>query len=308
MAAAVLWATLGIAGKTLYAAGAQPLAVIGWRAIIAAVILLAVLAVRAPRRLRIPLAEAPFFALFGLAVAGNYACYFLSLQRVPVAVAIILLYTYPAFTALAARVLFNERLTRAKAVAIALSFVGIVLVAGGGRGLTTTLDGLGFLLGLGAGLTMAAYALMGKRASARHSPWTTAFYSFAFAALWLAVARGSDLMAVRGYSPAMWGGLLYLGAGPTLLAYGLFLWAIGRLEVSRAGVWTTLEPPIAALLAFAVLGESISPVQVLGSGVVLLGVVILQRRSPPRPGEAGSGPGAARGLSASSPSPKHSGG
>lgn len=248
---------------------------IGWRAAIAGVVLLGALAVRAPGRLRVPAREIPFFALFGLVVAGNYACYFLALQRVPVAVAIILLYTYPAFTALAARVLFNEPLTGRKILAVALTFAGIVLIAVGGNAPSMRVSPAGLLLGLGSGLTMAAYGLMGKRATRRFSPWTTACYSFAAAAVWLTLVRSQEMAGALAYAPAMWAGLLYLAVGPTLLAYGLFLWAVQRVDVSRVSVWTTLEPPISSLLALVVLGEAISPSQGLGGLVILAGVMTM---------------------------------
>lgn len=98
LAAAFLWATLGIGGKGLYAAGAAPMLVVAWRALLAALVLGGVLAVRAPRLLGLPARAVPFFAAYGLVVAANYACYFLALRHTTVAVAIVLLYTYPAFT------------------------------------------------------------------------------------------------------------------------------------------------------------------------------------------------------------------
>lgn len=276
LGATFLWATMGPAGKALYAAGAQPITIVGWRAVLASLALCGVLAARAPRLLRLPAGEIPFFAAYGLVVAANYTCYFLALQRVPVAVAITLLYTYPAFTTLAARGLFGESLTPRKILAVILTFVGVTLVAGAAGGPWMHVDTAGALFGLGAGLTMAAYGLLGKRATVGLSPWTTALYSFAFAAAWFAVARPMDLLAALAYSPIAWAGLAYLALSPTLLAYGLFLWAIQRIEVSRASVWTTLEPPVAAILALVLIGETIEMAQTLGIALVVLGVGTLQ--------------------------------
>lgn len=276
--AAFLWATLGIAGKALYAAGAQPMTVVAWRALLAALALLIALALRAPGLLRVPRSELRFFALFGLVVAANYACYFLALRHVPVAVAIILLYTYPALVVVAAHLLFGETFGPGRWLALGLTFAGIVLVVAGGRPEALRLSGSGIVLGLGAAVTMAAYSLLGKRAGRAFSPWTTALYSFSFAALWLAAAQGQRLAQALAYTPAMWVGLLYLALGPTLMGYGLFLWAIQRIEVGRASVWTTLEPPVAALLAFAILGEQVDAVQMAGGALILLGVALVQRR------------------------------
>lgn len=293
IAATSLWATLGVAGKALYAGGAQPLVVVAWRALLAAAALLAALAVWAPALLRIPASEAPFFALYGFVAAANYACYFLALRHTTVAVAIVLLYTYPAFTSIAARLLYGEALDAAKVLALVLTFAGVILVARGQDPRALQLDAAGIAFGLGAGITMAAYGLLGKRATTIHSPWTTALYAFAFATGWLALAQGPRLAGALAFAPAMWVGLLYMAVGPTLLSYGLFLWAIQRIEVSRASLWTTLEPPVAALLAFIFLGETVDAVQGAGCALILAGIVILQgsRASarqvdqPPQPGE-----------------------
>ncbi|MDR7521517.1 MAG: EamA family transporter [Armatimonadota bacterium] len=277
-AAAFLWATLGVAGRALYAAGAEPLVVVAWRAILAVLVLGAGLAILGPGLPRLPPRELPFFALYGLVAASNYACYFLALRHVPVAVAIILLYTYPAFVAVAARFLFAEPLSPAKTLALGLSFAGVVLVGGGLYVGTARLSLPGVVYGLGAAVTMAAYSLLGKRATRHHDPWTVTLFSLAFAALSLAAALGPRLARAFAYTPPMWAGLVYLAVGPTLLAYGLFLWALGRVEVSRASVWTTLEPPMAAALAFLCLGEVPSAVQVVGGVLVLAGVGVLQWR------------------------------
>jgi drug/metabolite transporter (DMT)-like permease len=166
-----------------------------------------------------------------------------------------------------------------------LTFAGVVLVARGYDPRTLQIDAAGIAFGLGAGITMAAaYGLMGKRATGLHSPWTTALYAFAFAAAWLVLAQGPRLAGAVEYAPAMWAGLLYMALGPTLLSYGLFLWAIQRIEVSRASLWTTLEPPVAALLAFVFLGETVDAVQGAGCGLILAGIVVLQgwRASAPQ--------------------------
>jgi drug/metabolite transporter (DMT)-like permease len=292
VAATSLWATLGVVGKALYAGGAQALVVVAWRAILAGAALLAVLAVRAPALLRIPAGETPFFALYGFVAAANYACYFLALRHTTVAVAIVLLYTYPAFTSIAARVLYGEALDAAKVVALVLTFAGVVLVARGQDPRALQIDSAGIAFGLGAGITMAAYGLLGERATRIHSPWVTALYAFAFAAGWLTLAQGPRLASALAYTPVMWAGLLYMALGPTLLSYSLFLWAIQRIEVSRASLWTTLEPPVAALLAFAFLGETVDAAQGAGCALILTGIVILQgwragprqAAPPPRPG------------------------
>ena len=80
------------------------------------------------------------------------------------------------------------------------------------------------------------------------------------------------------YPLLVWTLILVLALFPSILAYGLYLKALERLEASRAAISATLEPVLASLLAFIILGEQVEPLQALGGLLVLGGVVVLQLR------------------------------
>jgi len=120
------------------------------------------------------------------------------------------------------------------------------------------------------------------------NPWTTLFYTFGFAAVFLllfnllpggfipgAASRPADLFWL-GEELTGWGILLLLAAGPTVLGFGLYNVSLVYLPSSVANLILTLEPAFTALIAYLLLGERLNGVQIGGSLMILAGVVFLR--------------------------------
>ncbi len=277
LSAAALWATLGLFGKFLYRYPVDPITVVTLRAIIAALTLGGILAMIRPGWLRVARSDLPFFALYGVVgVALNYACYFLALKWTTVTTAVVLLYTYPALVVLGAALFFKEPLDRPKLLALVMALVGCFLVAQGYDSTAIRLNLPGVLFGLGAAATMATYSLLGKRGVKRYLGWTVVFYAIGFGAVALTIWRGVGLVSVLNYPWQAWVLVVGLAWGPTLLAYSLFTLALNYIEAGRASIVATLEPVLAAGLAFVLLGERMALPQWSGAALILAGVVVLQ--------------------------------
>jgi drug/metabolite transporter (DMT)-like permease len=65
----------------------------------------------------------------------------------------------------------------------------------------------------------------------------------------------------------------------TLVAHGLFVWALRTIRPSSAGIVSTAEPVFAGLIAFLVLGDHLQPLQVFGAAVIVAGIIIVQAGS-----------------------------
>ncbi len=278
--AAVLWATLGILGKFLYGYGADPLTVVTIRATVAFVTLALALAVVDRRLLYLSRRDIPFFALYGLiGVTFNYAAYFYALRWTTVATAVILLYTYPALVTLLSALFLGERMSRAKGLALVLTFGGCFLVAQGYDPGALRLNLHGVLFGLGAGASAAVYSLFGKKALQRYNSWTVACYAFGFGAFFLillVILHSDQPFAALRYPWPAWAAILALAWFPTLLAYALFTASMKYIEASKASIMATLEPVVASALAYLFLGEGMAWPQLLGGGLVLAGIVGLR--------------------------------
>ena len=285
LGAAALWATLGLFYKGLIDGyGLSPLTVAFFRAALSFAILLIVLALRRPAWLRVARGDLPFFALFGLVgIAAFYIVYVYAVHLAGMAMAVVLMYTAPAWVTLIAWRFFGEGLDRPKLIALVLAFGGCVLVARAHDPAQVRLNAVGILLGLGAGVTYGLYTIFNKRALRRYNPWTTMLYALGFGtAFLLPVQTPSNLAAALQPSLLPW--LALLALGPTLGSALLYAMGLERLPASVASIVATLEPAIAAVLAVVVLGETLTVSQAVGALSIISGVVFLSvgQSSPSR--------------------------
>ncbi len=252
--------------------------VVTWRALIGAAVLGCLLAALRPDLLRIRARDIPFFALYGLlGVTLNFWMYFSAIKFIALAVAITLLYTYPAFVALFSALFLGERLTGGRLGAIALTLVGSALVAQVYQADLIRLNLRGILFGLGTGLSMAAYTILGKRAMARYTWCTVVLYAFAAGGFFLALGSGPRLMAAASYPLVAWLWILGLTLIPSLGGYALYTLGLRDLPASQASVIATWEVVTAALLGWLIFGESLAPAQYLGAALVCFAIWRIQR-------------------------------
>ena len=142
---------------------------------------------------------------------------------------------------------------------------------------------------IGAGFGYAIYSLMGRSAAQRGlNPWTTLFYTFAFATPFLLAfnllpqgalpgqAGSPAELLWLGRSAAGWIILFLLAAGPTVAGFGLYNVSLSLLPSSVANLILTSEPAFTALFAYLLLGERFTGVQIAGSLLILSGVLLLR--------------------------------
>ena len=275
VAAALLWATIGPAARFALRADIEPLEISFWRAAIGGLLFCLHAAVRG--RLRIARRDLPAvggFALLGVTIF--YWSYFRAVELGGAALAAILLYTAPAWVALAAALWLGERLTARKSLAVGMTLAGIALVASGsGTGVSggagaTAARVSAMAWGLLAGLAYAAYYLFGKRYFARYEASTLFAYALPVGAVLLL-----PMVSFVPKSAANWLVLLFLGVVPTYGAYLLYSFGLARLEATRAATVATLEPVAAAALAYVVWGEALRGLGYVGAALVLAGVLLV---------------------------------
>jgi drug/metabolite transporter, DME family len=283
--AAASWGTTG-ATMTLLSrdAAASPL-LVGWSrlAIAAPCLVLAAAAVarrgaRHPTRRAWPsLRDLPLCAALGLAMAAYQVCYFRAVTLVGVAAAALLaICSAPLLIALLAAALLGERLTSLVRLSLGMAVAGTALLVVGPRGLdqVTGHFGLGALLALGAGVSYAVYAVAAKGLLARVTPLAVAAITFALAAVFLAPALLAEEAPARALA-AGWPLFLYLGVGPTAVAYALFTAGLTRVPATAAGIVSLLEPLTATTLGLVVFGERLGAVGAAGALLLLLALALL---------------------------------
>lgn len=252
--------------------------VVTWRALIGAAVLAGLLAISRPQLLRIRARDVLFFALYGfVGVTLNFWGYFSAVKFTTLAVAITLLYTYPAFVAILSALFLRERITPAKLVAVAVTLLGSGLVARVHQADWVRVNLRGILFGLLSALSMATYSIFGKRALARYPPWTVVLYAFAAGGLFLAVLSGPRLLPALHYPAVAWLWILGLALIPSLGGYALYTIGLRDLPASQASIIATWEVVTAAFLDWLVFREHLAPVQYFGAALVCFGIGWIQR-------------------------------
>jgi len=278
LAGATLLGSMGAWGRAIFHYEGNPMVVVTWRALIGAAALAVLLSILQPALLRIRLRDLPFFALYGfLAVTLNFWAYFSAVKFTTLAVAITLLYTYPAFVALLSALVLGERLTVTKMAAIIVTLAGSALVAQVHQAVWVRLNLPGILFGLLAGVTAASYSIFGKRALSRYAPWTVVLYAFGAGGLILAMLSGPRLLQAIRYPGVAWLWLLGLALIPSLGGYALYTLGLRDLPASQASIIATWEVVTAASLGWFLFGEQPAAIQYLGAALVCFGIGWIQR-------------------------------
>jgi drug/metabolite transporter (DMT)-like permease len=284
--AAFLFALNGSVAKAQIEAGLSAAEVTEIRTLGCAVILLVYLLITKPRSLSVRRDEWPFLLLFGvLAYALTPFLFFLTVSLLPVAIAALLAFLAPVLVALWLRFVRREPVGRSIWLALGLVIGGLLLVSQVWSGMT--LNALGVLFGLLTAAALAAYLLLGEEGAKRRDVMSLAFWGFAIATVtwsilapwwsfpWRILGETTSLFDGAMTGIPVWS-LVLVMIVVSVVPFVLVLMSLQRIGAQRGGILGTTEPVWAALLAFILLGEVISPIQGLGGIVVLGGVIVAE--------------------------------
>jgi len=224
--------------------------------------------------------------LFWIGIFGtflNHTFFFLALSYAPAAHgALIPPTTSGLCTVLLAVRRGQERIAAIQVVGMVLCFVGVVLVVHPARLLTG--EGLGVLLGDGlfitGGVAWGVYSYLSAVALRRLSAVTTLAFGMVVGTLFLIPTALIERpwASVRLTHASAWGSLAFLVLACTLLAFLWWNFALARVGAGRTAVFSNLVPLFGILLAWILLGERLTTIQLVGGLLSVAGVVACQRR------------------------------
>jgi len=292
VAAAVLFAVNGNVAKVTLESGLTSVELVSVRSAGTAVVLLALTALTRPAALRVTRQELAFLGLYGVTgIAMVQWLYFVAISRLPVGVALLFEYTAPLMVALWVRFVQHRPVRSRLWLGLALALSGLALVAQFWKGMV--LDPLGLLSAVGAGAALASYYLMGEKGQRQRDPVSLMGYTFGFSALLWAVVRpwwlfpfgalttSAPLPGGAAASVPLWLLVAWVVLLGTVAPFLLVLYAVDSLGAARVGLIGMLEPVGAGAIAWFWLGESLPPVAVVGSAVVLTGIVLAETARHP---------------------------
>jgi drug/metabolite transporter, DME family len=285
LAAAACWGLSGIFVKLIMAEGpVSPLSLAFWRDAFAFVTFFLIALIFERDRMRLPRSAWPWIASMGVALGGFHVVLNMGYQLNGAAITTIQQAAMPAIVLIAARIIWKEPLTRLKMVSLLLIAVGTFLVSGLLHATAPEVTAGGIIVGLCVPLSYAGWSLLGKKLRSDCSAVVTLTWAFGIAAMVLLpfqIIAGTLLpppLPMRAFM--YFGGLIGIS---TVAAFFTYLFALGRLPAGIATILVMSEIAFAVLYARIFLAEVLSPLEIGGALLVVLGTVILVNPRKTRP-------------------------
>ena len=221
----------------------------------------------------------------GLALALVNLAYYLAIDRLDLAVAIVLQYSAPALVVLWTALVAKRRPSRRILFSLAAALGGVILVSEVLAGDVGALDLFGIAMGFASAALFATYTLLSEAAEAQYGAVTAVFRAFATAGVFWVFVQIPRGWPVALFEPENVLPVLFVGVAGTLVPFLLFVWGVARIRSERASIAATLEPVLAAVFAWIWLEQSLTFMQICGGLLVIASVASLQttRRETPHP-------------------------
>jgi len=277
-AAATLWGTVGIQVQTLFNYNLSLQSIVFWRLFFAFIILFSFVFFTNKKRLIIDKKGLVYIALMGLFSQLLFNLFYFScIQKSTIATAVTLLYSAPIFIAVMARIFYKELFTPIKTVALFLCIGGCFFTATGGSVAVLKLNLIGVLMGLGAGFTFSLVTIISKAIINKYHQLTIIVYALGFGLLFYLPFSHPLIIFQKSLPLEVWLLISSFGVISTAIAYGLYITGISYgIEVSRAGIISTLELVVAVILSYLIFKEALWGWKLVGLLTVVFSVIIIQ--------------------------------
>jgi drug/metabolite transporter (DMT)-like permease len=257
--------------------GASSLSIAAWRLTVATIILAPIVLSRHRRELaRLARGELTRAIVAGFLLALHFAAWISSLEFTSVAASVVLVATSPLIVGLLSPLILHEAVPRLMFFGILIGIAGTAVIA---------MDGLGGgseplkgdLLALAGALCVSGYMMIGRTVRRKLTllPYIFVVYGVAAGVLLFVVMVTRQQML--GFSREIYGWLLYLALGPQLIGHSSFNWALRYLSAAYVTVTLLVEPIGASMLAWFLVSEPPTMLEVLGGAMILGGVFLASR-------------------------------
>jgi drug/metabolite transporter (DMT)-like permease len=274
LAFATSFAMVGICTALALQGGSNPLTVVTARTL-ASLALLVGWFVWTRVSLRVPRREVLLALAIGLPLSANNYMINAALGEIPVPLAVLIFYLWPAITTAAAWALGKERFRWRAAAGLAAAFAGVGLAV---NVEFSAAQAKGVWLALGASVAWSAtYLLTGHYFHGRDTRPATFYMMLTALAVFVALCALTGAVALP-RTAAGWTGMAGVGLFYAFALIGLF--AAMKLGAARASFYMNFEPVASVLLAALILGQTLAPVQLAGAALVIAALFLF--RPPPR--------------------------
>ncbi len=268
-------ASAALSTKYALAEGASPLMIAFFRLSAATLLLTPIILAKYRDDLRtLTRRDLLLLSVGGIWMALHFVFWSASLAYASVLVATVIVCSSPIWTAIFEIAFLRARLTRMILIGLILAVGGNIVIALGSSADGGSNQALGGFIAMVAAIVIAAQRTVG-RSLRLHIPL--------FPYLWLMYLAGTLTLLpimlatqtpILGYTPSAYFWMFLLTLLPQLLGHGAFNYALGYFSATFTSLIIQTQPPIASAVAFFALGEVPSWLQVIGSGVIVAGVIM----------------------------------
>lgn len=263
---------LGIFGRLAFAAGISVGELLVFRFSLAAVLLWFGLFIFRRDLLRLSIRQIIISCLLGIAGYAVFSTmYFKAIQGVSVAIAAMLLFTFPIFVNVGAFLFLKEKMHLKQWISLLTSIVGLVLLLWGDMSVEKVSS---IFWGLGAAITYAIYVLVSGKVQNKVHPLSSSLYVISAAAIALFLFHHPDLTRLGQLHWQEYSYILGIATIGTIMPLTLFLSGMQKISSSKASIIVMIEPVTAALAGWLILGETLAIHQIVGACIVLCGLVL----------------------------------
>jgi DME family drug/metabolite transporter len=275
MAAGLCWSLTGLFGTFLFRSGISPLLVASVRVFITAILFFIFLFCKYRFRFFIPSRDLALFAVFGWICVGLFNYFYLqAINTLGISLAVILLYTSPAFVIVLSAYFLGEAVTPLKIAVLLLTLLGVFGAVGGVASLQFQQPVGGLLTGLGAGFTFSLLTIFSKYALKKYDHLIVVFYLTFFGALFLAFLEPPWLIWRYNLDVYAFLSLFALILISTFLGYLFFVYGLKYLKAGKASIILTIEPLSAIFWAALFFKEKLRPCQFTGAALIIAAIIL----------------------------------
>lgn len=273
--AGILWGLIGIFIKKISTYGFDSIQIAFIRMFIAAVSFTMFILFKDRTMLKIRIKDIWMFIGTGIISVSLFnICYFYTIINSEASLAVVLLYTSPVFVVLISAVLFKEKITLNKIIALILSFAGCVFTAGilGGIKVRPFI----IVTGVASGLFYALYSIFGKFALKKYSTYTVTAYTFIFGLIGdIFISKPNETLSIIVNNPASVLWCLGIGIISTVLPYFFYTKGLENLESGKAAILVAVEPLVGSVIGMTFLNESHNALKIIGVFLILISIILL---------------------------------
>ena len=273
--ASVLWGTMGVSSRELSAVGYSSYDISFLRCLLAGIIYYLYLFKTNRNLLKIDLKGFIVCFIYGsVAFTASFISYSISVERIPIAVATVLMFMSPIWVSIFGAIVFKEKITLKNVVIIVICLFGCILTAGLLSVAGGNLDPIGVIAGMINGIGVALQIMIPRYFKNEYKVDTMLVYGFLGGAVSLGFITNFQIIfssIVSDKSTSIILHILMIGILCTMIANTAYVKSSAYIGTSMASILSSLQTVVGVIVGYLVFAETMTVLQIFGAFIIVVG-------------------------------------